>query len=123
MQDRRADGGINVLYPGTSSVTEISKSMPITLVELAPVVNEQRLNRLDVLHLPNPRIGRIGAFGPVREIPGHERQNDCRGRRDDDLLILHACLPSNAARIRARRTITHANSLRRALETAIERRR
>ncbi len=41
MQDRRADGGINVLYPGTSSVVEISKSMPITLVSLTPEVADK----------------------------------------------------------------------------------
>jgi TRAP transporter TAXI family solute receptor len=38
MQDRRADGGVNVLYPGTSSVVEISKSVPITLVAVNPAV-------------------------------------------------------------------------------------
>jgi TRAP transporter TAXI family solute receptor len=34
IQDRRADGGVNVLYPGTSSVTEVSKNVPITLVSI-----------------------------------------------------------------------------------------
>lgn len=41
MQDRRADGGLNVLYPGTSSVVEISKNVPITLVSLTPEVADK----------------------------------------------------------------------------------
>jgi TRAP transporter TAXI family solute receptor len=48
MQDRRADGGLNVLYPGTSSVVEISKSIPITLVSIAPDVAEKISKRWSI---------------------------------------------------------------------------
>jgi len=66
MQDRRADGGINVLYPGTSSVTEISKSMPITLVELAPDVAAKISERWSVDTFTIPK----GAYDFLdRDIP------------------------------------------------------